>query len=174
MTEYVWVVYAAGFRVSILESKWPALRVAFRGFKLERVARMDSIGRVLKVFGNTRKARSVVSGARLIAGEGFKAFRRRIGSEGPDGLMELPGIGPITKNHLARNIGLAATGKGDIWVARITKAVGARDWVAMLAFLSKRSRLGPGTVDFILWQFCADSAWRGLGYSSFKSYAQSR
>jgi hypothetical protein len=29
----------------------------------------------MKIFGNARKARSVISGARLVSAEGFKAFK---------------------------------------------------------------------------------------------------
>ena len=174
MTEYAWVVYAAGFRVSTLQLKWPALKKAYGMFRLDYVARMNSMARVLKVFANARKARSVVQGARLVSAESFKVFKRRMSSEGADGLLQLPGIGPITKDHLARNIGLAATGKGDIWVLRIAKAVDTSDWIGMLGYVSRRTKFGAGTVDLILWQFCADNAWRGLGYRSFSSYVRSR
>jgi len=174
MAEYAWVVYAAGFRVSTLRLKWPALRKAYGAFRLEYVAGMKSMARVLKVFNNPRKARSVIEGAGLISSEGFKAFKRRMSSEGAEGLLQLPGIGPITKDHLARNIGLAATGKGDIWIVRIARAVGTTDWIEMLAYVSRRARLSPGTVDIIFWEFCADNAWRTLGYRSFSSYVRSR
>jgi hypothetical protein len=174
MMDYVWVVYAAGFRVETLEGLWPRLRRAYAQFDLEQVAAMRSARDVLSVFGNKRKLACVLKGARMISREGFVPFKNRIAREGADGLICLPGIGEITKNHLARNIGLAAIGKGDIWIVRLAKAVGTSDWSAMLDYLARRNKLSPGTVDLVLWRFCADGGWRADGYRSFKEYVLSR
>ena len=120
MGQYVWCVYAAGFRVAVLGTKFPALRTAFADFDLARLARMRSARAALRVIGHERKAASVLRGARAIAGEGFARFKKRMLKEGPVALAALPGIGPITKDHLARNIGLANVAKDDIWIRRVS------------------------------------------------------
>src|SRR5262245_30699451 len=63
LAEYVWVVYAAGFRVSVLQSKWPALRSAFARFSLDRLAKMRNAPAALRIIANPRKVSCVLRGA---------------------------------------------------------------------------------------------------------------
>lgn len=109
LAEYIWVVYAAGFRVAVVQSKWPALRTAFANLDLHRRARMRSPRAALRIIGNKRKATCVLRGAREITAEGFPRFKKRLLKEGPRALVALPGIGPITKDHLARTSGWRAS-----------------------------------------------------------------
>lgn len=170
LREYAWVVYAAGIRNDILDQYWPRLRRAFRGFRMNRVAQMRSTHPAIKVFRNERKARCVLRGAAMIQAEGFKAFKARVARDWEQALEGLPGIGQITKFHLARNVGLADTGKPDLWVLRIAKLAHAPDWRAMLHYLSKRSRLPRKAVDVVLFRYGADRTWRVGGYRTFQDY----
>ena len=54
----------------------------------------------------------------MIAEEGFPTIKKRLKKEGIDKLEQLAGIGPITKAHLAKNIGLEDIPKPDIWLVR--------------------------------------------------------
>ncbi|MDQ3814937.1 MAG: hypothetical protein M3347_13415 [Armatimonadota bacterium] len=170
LQEYVWVIYAAGFSTQVLESKFPALRSAFKDFALEKMSRMRSIEPALKVIRHERKAQSVLRGAQLIAKEGFTNFKARISTEGVDSLAKLPGIGPITKDHLARNIGLASVPKNDVWIARLVQLFHAQNHNEMVCDLSKKFNEEPGVVDYVLWQFCRDNAWRSLGFRSLETF----
>lgn len=170
LREYAWVVYAAGIRNAILDQYWPRLRRAFHGFRMNRVAQMRSTNPVIKVFRNEQKANYVLRGAAMIHAEGFKAFKARVARNWEQELEGLPGIGPITKFHLARNVGLADTGKPDLWVSRITKLAHASDWRVMLQYLSKRSRLPPKAVDVVLFRYGADRMWRNGDYRTFQDY----
>jgi hypothetical protein len=170
LREYAWVVYAAGIRNDILDQYWPRLRRAFGGFRLTRVAKMRSTTRVIAVFRNEQKASHVLQGSAMIQAEGFRAFKARVARNWEQELEGLPGIGPITKFHLARNVGLADTGKPDLWVSRITKLAYASDWQAMLQYLSKRSHLPPRAVDVVLFRYGADRAWRDGGHRTFQDY----
>lgn len=97
LRQYCFVVYASGFRFRTVKARFDDLSEAFRNFDLETLSRMRSVKRVLKVFGNERKAKNFLDGAKMIALEGFPAFKKRLAACGPDILAELPGIGPITK-----------------------------------------------------------------------------
>jgi len=122
LSEYGWVVYASGFKVSTIEATFPKLRVAFKEFDIDALSRMRSIKSALTAFNNERKATSFLEGSKQIAKEGFSTFKKRLKEDGVDALEHLPGIGPITKYHLAKNIGLADEAKPDIWLVRAAEA----------------------------------------------------
>ena len=106
----------------------------------------------------------------MIHDEGFKTFKARVAKNWKQELPTLPGIGEITKFHLARNVGLADTGKPDLWVMRIAALSHSHDWRKMLQYVSKRSGLPAKAVDVVLFRFCADGVWRDGGYRKFEDY----
>ena len=155
LAEYCWVIYASGFRVATLEAKFPALKAALREFDLAALVRMRSLASVLSVFNNDRKAKCFLAGSKAIAEEGFPNFKRRVQAEGIGVLEALPGIGPITKFHLAKNIGLVDAAKPDIWLMRAANACSA-SVDELVAFLSRHNRISRHMVDVALWQYGAD------------------
>ncbi len=159
LSEYCWVIYASGFKVSIIEAIFPDLQTAFKDFKLEELAKMKSTKPVLAIFNNERKANSFLEGGKVIAKEGFSAFKKRLKNKGIEMLEELPGIGPITKFHLAKNIGLVDEAKPDVWLVRAAAACSGtvQD---LVAFLSDKYGMSRHAVDVILWRYGAD---KGLG-----------
>ena len=169
LAEYIWVVYAAGFKVAVVRKKWPSLRVAFADLDLDRLARMRSPGAALRIISNQRKARCVLRGARQITAEGFPRFKQRLLDEGPSALVALPGIGPITKDHLARNIGLASVAKDDIWIRRVRRTFGFSDKDVFARRLASRFRQPEGLIDLVIWQYCADGAWKVDGFPSLRA-----
>lgn len=156
---YCWVVYASGFKVSTIEAIFPDLKIAFKDFELEDLAKMKSIKPVLAIFNNERKATSFLEGSKVIAKEGFSAFKKRLQNAGMDKLEELPGIGPITKFHLAKNIGLVDEAKPDVWLVRAADACSSTV-DELVAFLSEKYSMSCHAVDVILWRYGAD---KGLG-----------
>lgn len=155
LMEYCWVVYASGFRVSVLEPIFPNLRRAFKNFDLQALSRMHSISAPLAVFKNEKKATCYLAGCHLIAREGFPRFKARVRATGIDALQSLPGVGTITKFHLAKNIGLADVAKPDIWLVRAAAAC-ATDVVTLVDFLSLSTGFSRHVVDVILWRYGAD------------------
>jgi hypothetical protein len=169
LAQYIWVVYVAGFRVAVLQDKWSALCKAFANCNLQRLARMRSTRVALRIIAHDRKATCVLRGSQMIAAEGFSRFKKRLMTEGVNGLAALPGIGPITKDHLARNIGLASVAKDDIWIRRVRREFGYSDKDAFVGRLASRFRQSPGLVDFVIWQYCADAAWKDDGFPSLRA-----
>ena len=159
LAEYCWVIYASGFKVSIVESIFPELRTAFKNFELDALARMRSLKGVLSIFNNERKASSFLRGSKSIAKEGFSTFKKRLKKEGVDMLEKLPGIGPITKFHLAKNIGLIDEAKPDIWLVRAAEACNTTV-DELVEFLSEKYNMSRHAVDVIIWRHGADN---GLG-----------
>ncbi len=169
LEEYAWVVYAAGFKWSILEKKFPALKKTFRGFRVQYVCKISNVTPILKVFNYERKARNVIEGSKMIGGEWFTKLKQCNPKQAVKLLDELPGIGPINKNELARNIGLADVAKPDIWIQRITKVFGFSHYKKMTKYLSEKFGEKQGVVDLVLWRFCAD---RFRGIDSLRFYVR--
>jgi len=166
--QYCWVVYASGFRVSIIERIFPELEKAFKYFDLDSLARMRSCSAALSVFNNKRKADSFLKGSKRIAKEGFQSFKRRLEEQGVDMLEELPGIGPITKYHLAKNIGFVDEAKPDVWLVRASKACNTTV-DGLVAFLSEHYKMSRHVVDVVLWRHGADNQ---LGMKTAKKSLQ--
>lgn len=156
LNQYCFVVYASGFRFSTIQSRWHQLADAWHGFDLNRLSRMRSIKPVLAVFNNTRKAESFLSGSKLIAKEGYINFKRRLRKGGVDILTELPGIGPITKDHLAKNIGLADVAKADVWLVRAASFCGAANVGELVEFLATETQETRHVIDVALWTYGRD------------------
>ena len=159
LTEYCWVIYASGFKVATVEAVFPDLKEAFKGFDIQALSRMRSVKPVLRVFNNERKANSFLNGGKDIAAEGFSAFKKRLKKEGVDMLEHLPGIGPITKYHLAKNIGLVDGAKPDIWLVRAAEACDT-SVNELVEYLSCEYGMSRHAVDVVLWRHGADN---GLG-----------
>jgi hypothetical protein len=74
----------------------------------------------------------------------------------------LPWIGPVTKFHLAKNLGVDVA-KPDVHMERLAKAEG-NTVAAMCIRLAKQTGYRLTTVDTILWRACAD------GYLDSRTY----
>lgn len=68
-------------------------------------------------------------------------------------LETLPWIGPITKYHLARNLGLDFC-KPDRHLSRVSTEFGFKDPHEMCRFISEKLNIKIGTVDLIIWRYC--------------------
>jgi hypothetical protein len=157
LESYCWVVYASGFKVQVVEQKFPALRKAFKFFSLNDLSRMRSIHPVLKVINNKQKAAGFLNGSKNIHQEGFSNFKNRLDMDGMDVLKELPFIGEITKKHLAKRIGLADVSKDDIWLQRIKKKFNAKNVDELIKHLSQKFKESENVIDVVLWRYCADN-----------------
>lgn len=156
LQRYCFVVYASGFKFVTIKSIFADLKIAFHDFDLDRLSRARSIKKALEVFNNERKAQNFLNGAKLIAAEGFASFKKRLKAGGPDVLMELPGIGNITKDHLAKNIGLADVAKADVWLVRAAEKCGTADVSEMIEFLHSEVGESRHVIDVALWTYGRD------------------
>ncbi len=159
LEEYCWVVYASGFRVSILEQKFNGLKAAYCDFDIDQICKLSSLEPALAVINNRRKAEGFVEGCRRIRAEGFEAFKVRVKGRSIPVLRDLPFIGCITMKHLVRNIGLHDVSKDDVHLVRLAKEFDAASVEELASFLAKEFGEKEGVIDLILWRYCADGAW---------------
>ena len=155
---YCWAVYESGYSANSLEKIFPKLATAFKDFDITALSKMKSIKPVLKVFNLKRKANCFLKGAKMIADEGFGTYKKRLKQEGIDALEELPGIGPITKFHLAKNIGLADTAKPDRWLERAARKCRAASVDELVGYLSEKFKSSRHVVDIVLWRYGVEEA----------------
>ena len=149
-----WVVFASGFRYTVVRDSFPAMEELFCSFDPESLAAMEPVERERLPIRNKRKADGFLAGCRIVAGEGFGKFKGRLAEEdGLDVLEELPGIGPVTKRHLAKNIGLEDTAKPDVWLVRCADECGADSVAELVSFLSGTNpSFKAHQIDTILWR----------------------
>lgn len=151
--EYCWVVFASGFKNAIVREKFPAIEETFHNFDPKRIAAMDAIDPETLAIRHAGKTNGFIKGCGRIATEGFAAFKARIAADGADVLEELPWIGPITKHHLAKNIGFN-TAKPDIWLVRCAEACDATVEELVRYLVDTFPPVKKHEVDTILWTYC--------------------
>lgn len=156
LSEYCWVVFAAGFKVETVKEKFPALKAAYKDFDLDSLSRMRSLKPVLEVINHEQKAQAFLDGAKLIHEEGFSKFKKRLQKEGMTALQSLPYIKDITQKHLAKNIGLADVAKDDVWLERIKEKYSAGSVEELVDYLSAKFKQSKHVVDVVLWRYSAD------------------
>ncbi len=156
---YCGVIFAASFKAKTVDANFPAMRKVFQQFDLAALVRMkaDSTAKKLPI-QNLRKTTLFLKGAKQIYDEGgWQQFKKRIEKkrgkkEKLAALMELPGIGPVTKYHLAKDTGLVDTYKPDIWLRRCAEEC-STDVCTLVAFLCKEYHKTQYEVDMILFRY---------------------
>ena len=156
LCEYAWVVYNSGMKNSVIEAKWSDIRSAFLYFDHYKISRYpDNFRkRVLAVFGNYAKVNAVIAMATKLSSSTsyFHEIKQKIQK---DPLMELekfPFIGPVTKYHLARNLGFDFI-KPDRHLVRLAKKYSMTPF-EFAEVIRKETGRKLGVIDVILWRFC--------------------
>lgn len=157
--EYCWVVFASGFNASILDAKSSAIETVFKQFDPVALARMRSIPEAKLPIKHRGKAEGFLKGAKQVHREGWKNFKERIEKgrgkkEKLEMLRELPWIGPITKYHLAKAIGLVDTYKPDRHLKACAEEC-STDVCTLVSFLSEEYHKTQYEVDYILFKYRA-------------------
>ena len=157
LAEYCWVVFAAGFRVSILEERFGELREAFKQFEPKAIARMRRLRLETLPIRHKNKAEGFMKGAKLVHKAGWSNFKARLEEEGMDALKVLPWIKDVTKYHLAKNIGLADVAKPDVHLRWCAEHCAAESVDELVAYLAHKFQATEHKVDAVLWE------WRRAG-----------
>ena len=152
LRQYCWVVFASGFRVSILEKKFDDIQKVFQDFKPADVAGMKHVNVDDLPIKHKSKADGFLKGAKMVHEEGWKNFKARVGAGGIDVLTELPYIAKRTKQHLANIIGLKDTVKENVHLVRCAEECSATV-EELVSFLADEYKMTKHHVDAVLWEY---------------------
>lgn len=152
--EYVWTVHTSGFSAKAVSKFWDPLIKAYESpWSIDTMALDEIIARVSPVVNNPSKIKSVWDTSKqLIRGYhqwGWDEYKY-LSCRTPDLLTQFNHIGPITKYHLARNIGLLDFVKPDLHLERMAKFWGYSSPLAMCQ--DARDDAPLGLRDLVLWQ----------------------
>lgn len=150
--QYCWVVFASGFKVSILEKKFDDIQKVFQDFKPADVAGMKFVNVDDLPVKHKSKADGFLKGAKMVHEEGWKNFKARVGAGGIDVLTELPYIAKRTKQHLANIIGLKDTVKENVHLVRCAEECSATV-EELVSFLADEYKMTKHHVDAVLWEY---------------------
>ena len=155
LRETAWVILSAGMREAVIRSKFGSLTEAFRGWRsASEVTRHEGECRTaaMAIFSHQRKIDAICNVARRVTGEGFPSIKSAIRQQGLEYLETLAFIGPITRYHLAKNIGLDMV-KPDRHLVRIASIAGYQspDEMCQVVSLATGDRLA--VVDLVIWRY---------------------
>lgn len=171
--KYCWVVYVSGFRASTIEKHFESLTKAYKDFDVQKLVNIKSPTEALEIINNSRKADGFLRGVRQIHEEGYSQFQKRVLKDWKKTLQELPYIGQTTVRHLARDIGVADIPKDDLWLKKVAESFEAPSVDVLVDSLSEEFKLSKGTIDVVIWLFCANAGWRDFGFDSFGTFVNS-
>jgi len=155
LREAAWVILSAGMRETVVRNRFGKVTAAFLKWESAEaiVRRRDQcIRRALAAFGHPGKISAIGEVAVFVAEQGFDIWRDRLRFDGLNELQQLPFIGPITRYHLAKNLGLDVV-KPDRHLVRMARAAGFDEPEAMCRVIAEVTGDRLGTVDVVLWRF---------------------
>jgi len=144
LSEFIYVVLNAGMREQV------ARKIYNRFIDTKKLSEIGHPGK-----------RDAISFALVNYVEWFETLQK---SDDPVEYLEtLPWIGPITKYHLARNIGID-TVKPDRHLVRLAKRFNFSSPLVMCQEIQKETHDKLGVIDVILWRYCNLTAKHGERY----------
>jgi hypothetical protein len=155
LRESAWVVLSSGMREIVIRKKFPQVSSAFFEWESARqIAKRSKFcqRRALLHFSHEPKIRAITSIAEYVFQEGFNNVRDGILKDGIEYLARFPYIGPATKYHLAKNIGLPAV-KPDRHLLRVTQKVGYESPLSMCSDISRMVGDKISVVDLVIWRY---------------------
>lgn len=155
LSEYAWVALSAGMKERVIRKRFQYVSYAFFHWESAKIiaTNEDSCRRLaLRYFNNRRKIEAIISTARDIASLGFSCFKEAIYSNPLEVLQALPFIGPVTRYHLAKNIGLPFA-KPDRHLVRLATYAGYGDVQEFCGDICMYTGDSIPVVDLVLWRF---------------------
>ena len=155
LREAAWVVLSTGMRESIIRRIFPEVSDAFLnwiGASVIKQNRGKCEKRALKAFNHRGKISAIGSICTIVADSGFERIREKIQKEGVIFLQTFEFIGPVTKYHLAKNIGLDVV-KPDRHLMRLAKAARFSEPAELCQVIAQATGDKLAVVDLVLWRY---------------------
>lgn len=160
LSEAAWVIMSAGMSERVVSACFPRIATAFGGFESLNwiVARASScIEDALEHFNHRPKIEAIATIAALLERDGADSLIAELQRCGPEALVQLPYIGPVTSYHLAKNLGVAVP-KPDRHLVRLAAGSAFATVDAMCDAFASAVGEPTDVVDVVLWRACAMGA----------------
>ena len=155
LAEGAWVILNSGFKEIYIRKIWDAFSLCFWNWEnTERIVKNKNQCRntSLSVFGNKRKINAIIEMAEVVTEQGFSATLEAIHADPIEELQSFSMIGPITSQHLAKNLGLPFA-KADRHLERIREEFGFADVQSMCEHLGAIHKESVPVIDIVLWRY---------------------
>jgi hypothetical protein len=155
LRESAWVILCSGFKESVIRRRFPFISTCFCNWESsEAICASAQLCRItaLSCFGNERKIQGILDAATYIHGMGFEYYKQQIIEDPLPALSNLPFIGAITANHLAKNLGFELA-KADRHLQRFALSVGFGHPQELCVRISDVTGDPVRVVDLILWRY---------------------
>ena len=155
LREAGWVILSTGMREQIIREKFPQVSAAFQCWRSAKgiVRRQKKCRKAaLIAFNHPKKIDAIISVARTVHEEGFAHIQERILEGGVDYLESFDYVGPVSRFHLAKNLGLDVV-KPDRHLSRVAENVGAGSAKELCEIISKLTGDKVAVVDVVIWRF---------------------
>jgi hypothetical protein len=154
LREISWVILCSGFLEKRIRNVFDHLSLCFCDWEsasqiVERQERCYQTA--MEVFPNARKINAICSAATTVKKFGFDKVKRDIQDSPVSALMKFDMIGPITKYHLAKNLG-AQIAKPDRHLLRLAEHLGFPDPIELCDEVSEIVGEPASVVDVIFWR----------------------
>ena len=170
----IYVVLASGFKQKTAKIKHQEIMNFLQKSSSKR-GKSNLVFDLLKIFGNKNKVNAIahIWLNRTVYRNGYYALESEPLQTKLDYLLTIPHVGPITRNHLARNLG-EDVAKYDIWIQRLgVEFSGKKDLAIkinnskidpvvrkecdmMFTYLKQETGLPIGYIDCVLWWACKE------------------
>lgn len=153
LREAAWVVLSSGMRETVIRNIFPRLADVFHAWRPGMVtADPNARTRALHIYHHKSKIEAIVTAAGVAQRLGPEGVRYALAHE-PDTLFDaLPYIGPVTRRHLAKNLGVALA-KPDRHLARLAVAAGRCGVDDLCQEISDWVGDAIHVVDIVLWRW---------------------
>lgn len=164
LRESAWVVLCSGFKESIVNKWFSYISLCFCDWESASQiidSERECIESAHKAIRHRQKLSSIVEIARRIHEQGFPTFKASLFPDPVESLQSLPFIGPITSQHLAKNIGVPIA-KSDRHLWRLAKVLGFHDADELCSDIGNGCGEATAVVDVILWRYIADNGFKNI------------
>ena len=171
LAQTAWVILSSGMRESIVRRVFPRVSRAFLDWVSARAIAGASDGCIqaaLTAFRHPGKVGAIASAAKRVAGEGFERIQEQLTTGGVEFLGSFDFIGPVTRYHLAKNLGMNVV-KPDRHLCRLALSSGRASPQDLCERISGSSGDRVTVVDVVLWRFATlDPSYLELWRSSLR------
>lgn len=155
LREHAWVALSAGMHESVIRRCFGRVSLCFYDWRsAQNIVEQENKCRrlALRYFNNHRKIDGIIQTAHIIASYGFASYKEDLRRNPLHVLQSLPFVGPVTRYHLAKNIGLPFA-KPDRHLVRLATSVGYSDVQQFCKDISEQVGDSIPVVDIVLWRF---------------------